>query len=178
MPITPKELIDRFKNLKNDYINERVSLVLRAADDATALMRLRVIERKNNAQGGIFGIYADSTWEGGTFPVRRKDGSWTVIEKKGKKEKALSREINFSDTNRMWTGVGGPGDGIKARLFESSEGVIRVIIQPHDDQNRIEVLGILEDKFGKIVEWSEQEQGLIITIWEKKIREIIKRNGF
>lgn len=163
--LSTRELVSSLKALKDAYLKERESIVLSMADDATALMKLRVIERKVNAEGSIFGRYADSTLE-----IKRKKGR---LSSSG--DPSL---INFSDTNRMWSGAGTSFDGVSARVISNSQGLITVSIQPHDDDNRIDVLDDLEDRFGDIVSWSESEQGLLISIYESKFEDLKNKFGF
>lgn len=161
MAVSLTEFIRRLKALKADYESERINIFLAMANDANALMKIRVINKRVNDEGQIFGIYAESTLKSkGTRNARGGDS-----------------RINFSDTNRMWSGTGVSGRGIQARLLVADNNKISIVVEPENDQNRIEVLGILEDKYGPIVAWSEQEQALLLTIFNKKLDELVRRNG-
>lgn len=156
---TLPEYINNLVGFKKQYQEERISLVLRMADDATALMKIRVINNKTNAQGATFGIYKEST----------------IKAKKTRNSYDGDRRINFSDTNRMWSGTGVSGRGVKAKVIESDNQKVTVIIQPEDDQDRIKVLGILESKFGAIIDWNQDEQNLLINIYQNKIADLANR---
>jgi len=163
--ISPSELVVRLKELKAAYLRERESLILKMANDATALMKLRVIESKVNDEGSIFGIYADST-----LKTKRRNGRLS--------DSGNPSDINFSDTNRMWSGTGTSFDGVGARISVSDNNKIIATIHPHDDTDRINVLGILEDKFGNIVAWSKKEQELLISIYRSQFRDLAIKYGF
>lgn len=164
--ISLTEYIRRLKNLRELYLRDRIQLFLSAADDATALMKIRVINKRLNDQGQVFGIYADST-----------------IKRKGTRNSSSGdKRINFSDTNRMWSGTGVSGRGVRARLILSTDDKITIQIQPENDDDRIEVLGYLERPkaeggFGPIVAWNKEEQKLLVTIFQNRLADLVRKSG-
>lgn len=155
---TPRDLVNTLKMLKDEYLRQRVSIIEKMATDATTLMKLRVIEKKVNAEGSIFGIYKR--------------------QKKVRVGRGNPSLINFVDTGRLMSGVGVASEGVVAKVTFVDDGRVIVTIEPHDDQDRIEVLGHLEDRFGNIVAWSENEQGLLIAIYESQFADLLTKFGF
>lgn len=154
-------VISEFKNFRDAYERERASLILSAADDAVALMKNRVIQRRVNSEGSIFGIYADDT-----------------IKKKGTRNSSSGdKRINFSDTNRMWSGNGVSGRGVKPYVVSATDKSVIVHVEPENDEDRKKVLGYLEDKYGDIVAWSKEEQELLLSIWQRKFNNLMQKYG-
>lgn len=162
--ISPRELVARLRELKAQYLSDREMIYLQVADAATALMKSRVINRRINASGDSFGTYDPKT-----------------IARKGTRN-GSSDQVNFSDTNRMWSGTGFDGGrGVKAALIKplsESDTKVEIIIQPENDPQRQEVLGFLENRFGDIVEWSESELETLINIWNSLFNKLKSSYGF
>lgn len=162
--INPRELAKRLQELKEAYLSERDQIILNVANAASALMKRRVINERIDSSGNSFGTYKEST-----------------LKKKGTRVSSDTR-INFSDTNRMWSGNDFPdGRGVQAALLKpvsDTDTQIDVIIQPENDPNRQFVLEILEGKFGAIVEWSNDEIEFLKNLWIDYFTDLKARYGF
>lgn len=136
--------------------------MLSVASDATALLKNRVIQQRVNASGSVFGIYEDGTL--------RKKGS--------RNSRTGDRRINFSDTNRMWNGTDfGSGRGVVPVITEVGAEAYTIVIEPENDPNRQEVLGYLQDRFGPIIEWSEEEINILVEDYQQSINQLFTDEG-
>lgn len=157
------ELKEALGEIRKEYLKNRSFIVLSVANDATAIMKRRIVNEKINSSGTLFGIYKDST-------IKKKG---TRVAPNGDKR------INFSDTNRMWYGVGPEGNniGVSAEIIRIDDGRMIVKIHPVDDPNRQEVLKHLEKRFGPIVDWNEKEKRIIEELYQKQIERLLNNSG-
>lgn len=144
--MTAKEYRLKLIGMKKRYFAEREQIALLSALDTVALMKRRVINKRENADGGIFGIYSND------------------YQKVRKEKNLLGENVNFSFTNKMWNST-------TARVVSVTDAEIVVLISP-DAQNAFKMLHNTE-RFGTILELNKKEQDLHRKIYERKVRDVI-----
>lgn len=121
----------------------RVEFALAAGMDIAALAKTRIINKRVNHFDNEFGEYAASTWR----------------QKKAKK--GNNRQINFSETNRMWATT-------LPSVAEVTPNQVVLLIKPTDAQ-RAEVFDIHQERFGPLMLLNDRENLIFLQIYEAKI---------
>lgn len=145
MALTPQQFRSIIKTNTEKFLSEHGRIALLSALDTVALVKRRVINQRENDEGGIFGIYSKQ------------------YQKKRLENNLLGNQVNFSFTNKMWNST-------TARIIENSGARVVVFISP--DAANIEKLRYMTEKFGPILVLSEEEEQLHKEIYESKIKDI------
>lgn len=127
---------------------ERIDIALSASADALQAVTDRVINEGEKSNGGVFGVYAESTQR--------------IKKKKGQTQSPFPA-INFSDTNTMWRTT--------VPVVESTTpNSVTVRIKP-TREDREDIMGIHEERFGKIVALNEQEETELIEDYTDQLNQ-------
>lgn len=145
MALSPQQFKALFKKRQEQFLQEHGRIALLSALDTVALVKRRVINERENADGGIFGIYSAG------YQKRRIDNN------------LLGEQINFSFTNKMWNST-------TARIIENTGDRVVVFISP--DADNIEKLKYMTEKFGPILVLNPEEEQIHKEIYENKVKDI------
>lgn len=140
-----KELAVFIDSKKKEYVENRERIALLSALDTAALMKRRVINERQNADGGIFGVYSEK------------------YQKTRQSRNLLGDNVNFSFTNKMWNST-------TARIISVNSSEIVVLISP-DGANVYKMIHNTE-RFGTILELNEKEQEIHRSIYQDRINDL------
>ena len=137
-------IANEFKQGLREIEGRRVESALKAAADALALGKTRVINQRVDHFGSEFGTYADSTFR----------------QKKAKR--GSNRAINFSETNRMWATT-------LPSIAEVTPQYIAIIFRP-TDPGRAEIFDYHQNRFGPLILLNARESAILTTIYLTEIQ--------
>jgi len=143
-----RDASNRYNSGLKKVLQERTRLAVKAAQDATALAKTRVINKRVDHFGNEFGEYADSTWK-----------------KKVKSNKGGNRRINFSETNRMWATT-------LPVVYAVTPEHIEIRSRP-TIADRAEVFEYQEERFGPLLLLNKLEKALMTDIYGKGILKLL-----
>ena len=137
-----KEFLAVERSRRSRIIDDNVRAALKSALDGAALMKSRIINKRENAEGGIFGIYSPD------YLKRRINRN------------LLGDEVNFSFNNDMWLST-------TARVIENTDLKVVILISP-DAANAFKMVYNTQ-RFGTIMALNQEEQDLISEIYANNI---------
>lgn len=134
--MTTDEFIIKLENFTDTLPEVRDRLIRDAVASVVEIAETRIIERRENASGTVFGLYSKN-----------------YLKKRIAKGKGSDPRINFSFTGKMW-------QSNQPVIVSSTPDEVRVHIAPLDPE-RNKIMGYHDKKYGEIIGLSEKEIEII-----------------
>ena len=129
-----EELIDDIENSIVNFDSNLLRVAQSIGNDAVQMLEDRVLEERLNANLNAFGEYSES------YQLLRRENNLRGVD------------INFQFTGRLWSTT-------EADVIDRDGNVI-IQISPAND--RLDILDDLENRFGAIFEFNDQEIDILI----------------
>lgn len=146
--MTAAELRIKLKSFRETLPVVRDRILVDAVQSSVASIISRVISSRLNQDLTIFGIYSPS-----------------YLKKRIKNNKGSDPRINFSYTNQMWKST-------VPQLINSDSQEVRIRVQPLDS-DRKKVMGYHDNRFGTILQPTDQEIDIIVDLFADGISDLI-----
>lgn len=140
------EHIEKLKSRKKKFQKHFLKVASDSAHTITALAISRVVNRRVDDEGSIFGIYSDS------------------YQKTRIKKNLTGDQINFSHTNEMWRTT-------IPRLVVANDNRIEFIVKP--DTANEDKMKWQNDRFGNIIAMSDEEKRIHDETLSETIHSLI-----
>lgn len=153
--ITPDEMRSRIRSCQDDLIRTRAKDMLIIGLDVNALIKKRVINTGEDANGGTFGVYSAA------YARRRV--------KNNLDDKPFPTK-NFKFTTRMWNNT-------TATVIQDDADHVRIRIAPVQ-QFEIQKLQWNEEREGKpIIAINKQEEAILERSIKARYKKVLTRNN-
>lgn len=153
MAITPEEMRRRIQATTEELIRTRSRDMLVVGLDMVALIKRRVINKAENAEGASFGVYSQA------YQKYRAKKNLTDTPFPNK---------NFKFTTRMWNNT-------TATIIKESRDALTVRLGP-TTQFEVDKLRWNEERSGKIIDASKSEQAMLERAIKARYKRILINN--